>query len=146
LSPEAERDARLRDIQKLYEEYLRLAEGAGRVSHAPSTPEKTSYVTSPLSTWLPGAITSVLQGITLVTLLGFTFWFGGLNKTVENTSERLKTVESAVSGDRRDSLSSRMTMVETKLDNLDNRMGVIETKLDGLDKKLDHLASPLRIR
>jgi hypothetical protein len=143
LSPEAEKEARLRDIQKLYEEYLRLAEGARRASHASSTPERTNYVTSPLSTWLPGVITSVLQGITLVSLLGFAFWFGGVSKTVDNTAERLKTVESAISGDRREGLSNRMSVVETKLDNLVDRMGVIETKLDSLDKKLD---PPLRTR
>lgn len=120
--------------------------------HAPVTPspyETSGYRHDAVPTWL----VPILQGITLVMLIGFAFWFGALSKTVEQTSKaveelrasnehmgnRLTAIETMV-----ESMDNRLTVVETKVESMDNRLTVIETTVNSVDKKLDRVAKPRR--
>jgi hypothetical protein len=142
LSPESESEAHrayqkfLDEFREYYQHYQAVAEFERK---RPLLERAAQPVASTLSLWLPGVITSILQGFTVVGLLGFVFWFGGVSTTVADTAARVKALEDAVSGDRRESLSNRLSVVETK-------MSVVETKLDNIDKKLDQLAASPRNR
>ena len=75
-----------------------------------------SPVTSFLEKWLPG--------ITLLTIIGFSFWLGTLSSTIKQTSDKVDKVYSQV--------------LESK-DSLTARTSVVEAKLEVMDKKLDQI-------
>lgn len=74
-----------------------------------------------------------LQTASAVAIIGAAFWLGTLNNKVETNALKLDKLYDSVAGVSKDSLNSRMAVVETRLSN-------IESKLDGIDKKLDKLA------
>src|SRR5215472_915544 len=77
-----------------------------------------------ISSWLATA----LQGITLAAIVGFAFWFSSLSNTVSNTSQKVDKLNDAVVGVSRDSLSNRLTVIETKLDAIDKRIETASTQ------------------
>lgn len=82
----------------------------------------------------PSFLFNLLQGVTLLSIIGFAFWLGGMSAKITATSDKVDKI-SAVVLESRDSISSRMASVEAKLDSIDK-------KLDGLaenskDKKGD---------
>lgn len=77
-------------------------------------------------------LTNMLQGVTLAMVVACAFWLGSLSSTVSTTAVRLERLESAVLGASRDSVISRLAVVETRLDGIDR-------KLDSIDKKLDRI-------
>ena len=78
----------------------------------------------PPSLWL----TNLLQGVTLVTIAASAFWLGSLSSTVSSTSNKLDKLNESVMGVSRDSVSSRMSVIETKLDSLDKKLDSAPTK------------------
>lgn len=78
----------------------------------------------------PSFITNLLQGVTLLSIVAFAFWFGTLNGKVDQATIKVDTLTSAISGATKDSLSSRLTAVETKLDSIDKTLASIDSKLD----------------
>jgi flagellar capping protein FliD len=113
-----------------------------------STHETSGYRHDAVPAWLA----PILQGITLVILIGFAFWFGALGKTVEQTAKtveelragkesmgnRLTAIETEVRASK-ESMDKRLTAVETKVESMDNRLTGIETKLSSVDRKLDRV-------
>jgi hypothetical protein len=65
-------------------------------------------------------ITNLLQGVTLVTIAASAFWLGSLSSTVSSTSAKVDRLTDAVSGSK-DSLSSRASVIETKLDEINKK-------------------------
>ncbi len=80
----------------------------------PPTHEASGYRHDAVPAWL----TPILQGVTIVILVGFAFWFGALSKTVEQTAKAVEELR----------VSNKST---------ENRLTVIETKLDSMDRKRD---------
>lgn len=89
----------------------------------------------PPSLWL----TNLLQGVTLVTVIGAAFWLGSLGSTVNATATKLDKLSDAVSGTSRDSLTSRITVLETKFDGFEIRLNKVETRLDAIETRLDRV-------
>ena len=84
---------------------------------------------------IPVWLTPLLQGITLVGLLGFAFWVGSVSTTVNSTAETVKELSAA-----KEQITNRLTAIETKLNavgNATDKIDKIEAKLDAMDKKLD---------
>ena len=120
---------------------------AGSLPPVPSSTYETGYRHDAVPAWLA----PILQGITIVILVGFAFWFGALSKTVEHTAKtvdelrvshermgnRLTAIETQV-----ESMDKRLTGIETKVESMDNRLTVVETKLNSMDKKLDRVTRP----
>jgi hypothetical protein len=86
----------------------------------------------PPSLWL----TNLLQGVTLVTVMGAAFWLGSLSSTVSATATKVDKLVDAVSGTSRYSLTSRITVIQTKLDVFETKLDVFETKLGVFETKL----------
>src|SRR5690242_20143146 len=72
---------------------------------------------------IPQWLTPILQGVTILVLLGCAYWLGGINNTVNRTAATV------------DKLSDSKEKIT-------NRLATIETKLDAMDKKIDQLAKP----
>ena len=71
---------------------------------------------------IAGWVTTTLQSVTLLAIVGGAFWLGQLSTTVSNTSQKLDKLNDGVVGISKDSLSNRLTTIETKLDNLDKKL------------------------
>ena len=105
---------------------------AGRLPPAPPHPthEASGYQHAAVPAWLA----SVLQGVTIVILVGFAFWFGTLSKTVEQTAKAVE--ELRVSNER---MGNRLTALETEVraskESVNDRLTGIETKLDSMDRR-----------
>lgn len=67
----------------------------------------------------PQWLTSILQGVTLATVIGSAFWLGSLSATVSRSAEKVDKLNDAVMGVGRDGISNRLSVIETKLDGLD---------------------------
>ena len=63
----------------------------------------------------PHTWTNVLQIGTLIAVLSFAFWLGSLSTKVSMQSDKLNE---SVAGASRDSISSRLSVIETKIDAL----------------------------
>ena len=61
-------------------------------------------------------LTGVVQVGTLLAIISFAFWLGTLSSTVNDTSRKLDKLNDAVIGSSKDSLSNRLSIIETKLD------------------------------
>ena len=72
----------------------------------------------------------IVEFIGVVAIAGAIFWLGTLSSTVSSTASKVDKMSDALIGVSKDSLSSRIAVMETK-------MTAIETKLDAIDKKLD---------
>jgi hypothetical protein len=79
----------------------------------------TVYKTSPN---IAGWVATLLQSVTLVTIVGCAFWLGSLSTTVSNTSQKLDKLNDGIVGISKDSLSNRLATIETKLDNIDKKL------------------------
>jgi hypothetical protein len=95
------------------------AERLATVSELPSPPA-TQAATVPSArrseSAIAGWITTALQSVTLVTIVGCAFWLGSLSTTVASTSQKLDKLNDAVVGVSRDSVSNRLVAIETKLE------------------------------
>lgn len=105
--------------------------------HPPPAPPHSTYETSGYRhPAMPAWIAPVLQGVTIVILVGFAFWFGMLTKTVEQTAKAVE--ELRVSNER---MGNRLTALETEVraskESVNDRLTGIETKLDSMDIKRD---------
>jgi flagellar capping protein FliD len=107
----------------------------------PPVPSSTYEASSNRHNAVPAWLAPILQGVTVVILIGFAFWFGGLNKTVEQTA---KTVEELRAS--KESMGNRLTAIETELraietelrstkESVNNRLTSIETKLDSMNQR-----------
>ncbi|PYS81670.1 MAG: hypothetical protein DMF67_15920 [Acidobacteria bacterium] len=97
---------------------LRILEERTRTLEA-KMQERESASTAPAS-WLG----NLLQGVTLLSIIGFAFWLGGMSGKVTATSDKVDKLNSVVL-ESRDSLSSRMATVEAKLDSIDKKLDTI---------------------
>jgi hypothetical protein len=70
----------------------------------------------------PGWITTALQSVTLVTIVGCAFWLGSLSNTVTNTSQKLDKLNDGIAGISKDSVSNRLIAIETKLDSIEKKL------------------------
>jgi hypothetical protein len=77
----------------------------------------------------PSWLGSLLQGLTLVSVVAAAFWLGSLSNKLSETSAKTDRLYSVVL-ESRDSISARMS--------------AMEAKLDSIDKKLDEMARPNR--
>ena len=66
----------------------------------------------------PHTWTNVVQIGTLIALLSFAFWLGSLSTKVSMQSDKLDKLNESVAGASRDSISSRSSVIETKIDAL----------------------------
>lgn len=91
------------------------------------------------SLWL----TNILQGVTLVTIAAAAFWLGSLSSTVAATSGKVDKLTEAVTGVSRESLSSRVSVIETKLDAIDQKLDAPRAaQKDGAKTALVPLPAP----
>lgn len=122
--PDDPNQERLLRLQRRYEdavrEFKRSIEGERpNVSDLLST---TQAVTEPRprpassQSGISGWVTTALQSVTLLAIVACAFWLGQLSTTVSNTSQKLDKLNDGVVGISRDSLSNRLTTIETKLD------------------------------
>jgi|ERR1051326_76138 hypothetical protein len=81
--------------------------------------ESSTEITAP---GVPQWLTSLLQGITLTAIIGFAFWLGTLSGTVNRSAEKVDKLSDAMIGPSRESVSNRLSVIETKLDSLDKRL------------------------
>jgi hypothetical protein len=95
-------------------ESMRVSVGTAPVASAPRPP----------SLWF----TNLLQGVTLVTIAACAFWLGSLSSTVSTTSGKLDKLNDAVMGISKDSLSSRVSVIETKLDEANKKLDTFQPK------------------
>lgn len=75
--------------------------------------------------WLGG-----FSGISLVVLLAFAYFLGGISTKVSNSQEALKTLSVDVSG--REGLLVRASLIESQLSLLNTRLASMDTKLDAI--------------
>jgi len=87
-----------------------------------SVPESRSPLASPSRSGISGWLTAALQSVTLVAIVACAFWLGSLSTTVSNTSQKVDKLNDGVVGVSRDSLSSRLIAIETKLDIINRRI------------------------
>lgn len=80
-----------------------------------------------------GRFRILLEFIGVGALVGAIFFLGTMYSTVNATAVKVDKLTEAIMSPSKDSLSSRMAVVETRLTS-------IEAKLDAMDKKLDRLA------
>jgi len=85
-------------------------------------PESVGRVATASQSGVSGWVTTALQSVTLVTIVGCAFWLGSLSTTVTTTAQKLDKLNDGVVGISKDSLSNRLTTIETKLDNLDKKL------------------------
>lgn len=75
-------------------------------------------VAAPPSLWL----TNILQGLTLATAIGAAFWLGSLSGTVNASAAKIDKLTDSVAGTSRESISSRLSVIETRLDTMDKKL------------------------
>lgn len=75
--------------------------------------------------WLGG-----FSGISLVVLLAFAYYLGGISTKVSNSEETLKTLSESVSG--KEGLLVRASLIESQLNSLNTRLASMDTKLDAI--------------
>jgi len=92
---------------------------------------RTSYTSPVFSQPSRSRFWNVLEMIGLVAVAGAIFWLGSINSTVNATSAKVDKLTDAIMSPSKESISSRMAVLETRIDSMDN-------KLDGIAKKLDH--------
>ena len=85
--------------------------------------ETMSRPTTQSQSSIAGWVTTAMQSVTLVTIVGCAFWLGSLSTTVSRTSQNLDKLNDAVVGVSRDSVSNRLIAIETKLENIDKKIG-----------------------
>jgi hypothetical protein len=85
---------------------------SGRATIAPQPTFKSP------SLWL----TNMLQGVTLAAIVGCAFWLGALSSTISSASMKVDKLADSVAGASKESLSRRISVIETKLDSLDKRL------------------------
>ena len=102
----------------------RIAELEARLSHLESFRASMSNAVGVAPPAKPPSLlfTNLLQGVTLVTVVAAAFWLGSLNGTVSATASKLDKLSDSVSGASRDSMSSRLSVIETRLDSLDKKL------------------------
>src|SRR6266849_6412292 len=113
-------------LQRQYEEavqqFIRATEGQRPiVSDLLSAPQAVTEprplpAVPPSQSGISVWVTTALQSVTLVVIVGCAFWLGSLSTTVTNTSQKLDKLNDGVVGISRDSVSSRLATIETKLD------------------------------
>jgi hypothetical protein len=100
-----------------------------RISSLEAMPISTRQA-APRTSWLLG----IIQTLSFAGILGAAFWLESLNSTVASTAAKVDRLTDAMTSASKDSLNSRMAVMET-------RITAIDTKLDTIDKKLDRRAS-----
>jgi len=122
--------SRFEEREKLRQDYVddlrrvlsrEVSESRGRIQDTleqPMVPDMV-YRTSPN---IAGWVATLLQSVTLVTIVGCAFWLGSLSTTVSNTSQKLDKLNDGIVGISKDSLSNRLATIETKLDNIDKKL------------------------
>lgn len=71
---------------------------------------------------IAGWVTTTLQSVTLLAIVGCAFWLGQLSTTVSNTSQKLDKLNDGVVGISRDSLSNRLSVIEATLASIDKKV------------------------
>ncbi len=66
-------------------------------------------------------VSNLLQGVTLITIVGFAFWLGTLSTNLRQNTEKVDKMYSVVL-ESKDSISARLAVIETKLDAIDKRL------------------------
>src|SRR6267143_3654784 len=85
-----------RQLWESYRDYLKsLEERLAREDPLRSSPQAAS-ATPPTQSGLSGWVTTVLQSVTLVTIVGCAFWLGSLSTTVSNTSQKLDKLSDGI--------------------------------------------------
>ncbi|MCA1612821.1 MAG: hypothetical protein LC800_01455 [Acidobacteria bacterium] len=86
-----------------------------------------------LAKWLPG--------ITIVAMIGFAFWLGGLSNKIEASSSRTEQLINW-----KDTVTTRLSVIETEIKGVNNELERLRegqervtTQLDNMDAKLDGL-------
>ena len=77
-----------------------------------------------------------LSGLSLVGILGFAFWLGGLSSKLSNSADTASRIYGALA-ENKDSLLVRTGVIEHRLDSLEKRLESVEKKLDSLEKKFE---------
>jgi hypothetical protein len=70
-----------------------------------------------IPTWLKIVNVSTLLAI-LIAVVTFAFYLGGMSNKLTVTAQNVENLNNAVAGAHRDSIASRISVIETKLDNL----------------------------
>ncbi len=73
--------------------------------------------TAKIPTWLAVLNVGTLLAV-VIAVVTFAFYLGGLNNTAITTAQNLDKLNTAVVGTSRDSIASRLSVIETKLDAL----------------------------
>jgi hypothetical protein len=100
---------------------------AGRSAEPPDTE------LAPGMPW-PAAATpwlvNLIQGVTLVSIIGFAFWLGQMSGKITETSTKLDKLY-GLTLESRDALSPRMAAIEAKLDSIEKKLdAAIEKKVN----------------
>jgi hypothetical protein len=84
-------------------------------------------------------------GVTLVVVVGVSFWFGSLlgtiNVTTAKSSEKVDKVYQVV-WENKDSLAIRATLVESKLETMDKKLTDLTTFRERTSVKVRHVPEP----
>src|SRR5947209_3211962 len=86
--------------------------------------ELTAYRSAaPLPTNVPANswLSNLLQGVTLLSIIGFAFWLGSLSNKIADNSTKIDKLYGIVL-ESRDSISSRLSGIEAKLDAIDKKI------------------------
>jgi hypothetical protein len=68
-------------------------------------------------------LSNLLQGVTLLSIIGFAFWLGSMSNKISDSSAKIDKLYSVVL-ESRDSISSRLSGIEAKLDGIDNKLSI----------------------
>ncbi len=85
--------------------------------HLTTNVPPTSLPEKPSNSWFA----NLFQGLTLAAIVGCAFWLGTLNTGIKQNTERVDKIYGIVL-ESRDSMSARLSVIETKLDAIDRKL------------------------
>ena len=92
---------------------------------------------------IPGWLAPILQGVTLLAIIGCAFWLGTVSSTVSQTSAKVDALYTQVLVGK-DSLNSRVTILEARTTAIETSVEAMDTKLQAMDTKLQAVDTKLQ--
>jgi hypothetical protein len=86
-----------------------------RTTFAPPAPPIAEHAKIP--TWL-GVVNAGTLLAVIIAIGSFGYYLGGINSTLSTTSANVEKLNNAVSGTSRESITNRLSVIETKIDSI----------------------------
>jgi peptidoglycan hydrolase CwlO-like protein len=83
-----------------------------------------------------------VAGLTLAGVLSFAFFLGSLHARASDSADKTDRLYSVVAVDK-DSLQSRVSVIENKIVSIESRLNSIESRLDSIESRLNSIESRL---